>query len=146
MLTGIPLRVWLCLQGKHLRSGWCSNRAPLSKSENQRIIEWLSLKGTLYIIKFQAPWHGQGCQLLGQDPIQPDFGHLQGFKMPPQSCPSLTSIYAREQVCARCLSATLCRPRFTRNRIYLNFQELNHKNAKLLLENNSPRFSACCLN
>lgn len=41
---------------------------------------------------------------------------------------------AHRQECARCLSATLCKPTFLRNRIYLNFQELDNKTAELFPE------------
>lgn len=84
-------------------------------------------------------WEGPG-RLLALDQAL----HCQ---LPPDPCPLLTSgVCTHEQVGTRCLSATLCKPSFLRNRIYLNFQELGNKTAELFPKNNSLRFLACCLN
>uniref|UniRef100_A0A8C3PLQ6 Uncharacterized protein n=1 Tax=Calidris pygmaea TaxID=425635 RepID=A0A8C3PLQ6_9CHAR len=47
-----------------------------------RIIEWFGLEGTLKIIEFQTPCHGQGhlpLDQVAQSPIQPGLEHLQGW-------------------------------------------------------------------
>jgi len=46
-----------------------------------RIIEQFGLEGTLQIIKFQPPCHGQGhlpLDQVAQSPIQPGLEHCQG--------------------------------------------------------------------
>ena len=46
-----------------------------------RIIEWFGLEGTLHIISFQPPCHGQGPlppDQFAQSPIQPGLEHCQG--------------------------------------------------------------------
>ena len=47
-----------------------------------RIIEWFGLEGTLKIIWFQPPCHGQGhlpLDQVAQSPIQPGLEHCQGW-------------------------------------------------------------------
>jgi len=44
-------------------------------------MEWFVLEGTLQIIQFQPPCHGQGhlpLDQVAQSPIQPGLGHCQG--------------------------------------------------------------------
>jgi len=53
----------------------------LVKLDKHRITEWFGLEGTLQIIWFQLPCHGQGHLPLDQvarSPIQPGLEHLQG--------------------------------------------------------------------
>jgi len=51
------------------------------KTNNHRIVEWFGLEGTLEIIYFQPPGHGQGHlppDQVAQSPIQPGLEHFQG--------------------------------------------------------------------
>jgi len=52
------------------------------KNENAKgIIEWFGLEGTLKIISFQPPCHGQGhlpVDQVAQSPVQPGLEHCQG--------------------------------------------------------------------
>jgi len=53
----------------------------VSETLYHRIIEYFDLEGTLEIIYFQPPCHGQGHLLLGevaQSPIQPSLERFQG--------------------------------------------------------------------
>ena len=49
--------------------------------ENHRITGWLGLEGTLKLIQFQPPCHGQGhlpLDQVAQSPVQPGVEHCQG--------------------------------------------------------------------
>ena len=49
----------------------------MSRGEH-RIVEWFGLGGTLKIIQFQTPCHGQGhlpLDQVAQSPVQPGLGH-----------------------------------------------------------------------
>jgi len=50
------------------------------KMQNHRVIEWYGLEGTLKIIWFKPPCHGQGhlpLDEVAQSPIQPGLEHSQ---------------------------------------------------------------------
>jgi len=54
---------------------------PREANSNHRTIEWIGLEGTLKIIWFQSPCHGQGHLPLdqgAQSSIQPGLEHFQG--------------------------------------------------------------------
>jgi len=53
----------------------------MKSDQMKRIIEWFKLEGTLKIIQFQLPCHGQGhlpLEQVAQSPIQPGLEHCQG--------------------------------------------------------------------
>jgi len=80
--------VTACVAGLALWSSGCHcSLQPLTLTHQQkeicyhRIIEWFGLEGTLKIILFLPPCHGQGhipLDQVAQSPIQPSLEHFQG--------------------------------------------------------------------
>ncbi|KAM4790430.1 uncharacterized protein ACIQIH_003598 isoform 1-T1 [Cyanocitta cristata] len=57
----------------------------IPRALSEIITEWFGFEGTLRIIEFQPPYHGQGhlpLHQIAQSPIQPDLQHFQEWSIP----------------------------------------------------------------